>query len=412
MSSFRASEVTIKRSRGLVRIPVAIGVASGLFALLCFAWQPLADYLPYAAGLVMIECVLICFFPLFMPEGGSRLGEERVTLLADATGVFANDKRVLARGDIASAAVERQVNGLWRVFLIGKRTSNNFEAVFGDLDRARKFLEVLSLKADQSTATFHVLRELLDTQAAKFASKLTWIASALLLLGAVFAAMRRLDSDLVLLSYPPLLLALSFVRKWFRAKAQVVVGADRVVVRVGRRVRSIPYRAIRSVTRDGDGVELVLEGGQIVPLYFAIGGDADMQPAALAKRIEEGIRAHGGQDADEGFSGRLLRAGRPIAEWLLELREIGSPQKGGYRIAPVPEDVLWRLVEMPSADPSARAGAAVALGPSLSEEGRTRLRVAAAATALPGVRAVLLAAASSGDDDEIASALERHDDVS
>jgi hypothetical protein len=77
---------------------------------------------------------------------------------------------------------------------------------------------------------------------------------------------------------------------------------------------------------------------------------------------------------------------------------------GGFREAEVSADDLWRTLEDGAADPEARAGAAVALGPTLGEGDRARLRVAARVVAAPRLR-VALEAVADGDEARVEEAL-------
>jgi hypothetical protein len=96
---------------------------------------------------------------------------------------------------------------------------------------------------------------------------------------------------------------------------------------------------------------------------------------------------------------------RTYDAWIEALRELS--RDGHYRAAALPPEELWRVLEDPAAETSARAGAAMALRESLDAEGRARLRVAGAASASPRVRVALDAIASSdADDAELRAALE------
>jgi hypothetical protein len=71
-----------------------------------------------------------------------------------------------------------------------------------------------------------------------------------------------------------------------------------------------------------------------------------------------------------------------------------------------PRDELWRAVEDPTADPSTRAGAAIALRGALSEGESTRLRAAAEACAAPKLRVALDKIASRAAEDALVEALD------
>jgi hypothetical protein len=92
-------------------------------------------------------------------------------------------------------------------------------------------------------------------------------------------------------------------------------------------------------------------------------------------------------------------------EWLARLRAFGHEDAGGFRDPKIPPERLWRIVEDPSAPASARAGAAVALRAKLDDDGRTRIRVAADATAAPKLR-VALESTAAEDDQAVRDALD------
>ena len=407
-SVFRASDVSIKRRRARHRILIAILIFSAGFTLLSLAYDPLRDILPYAATLMLLEAVLFCFSPLLFPEGwigGGR--EERVVLAADREGVSVDEKRVLARAAIATAVIERNSDGSARVILLTHAPSRNFEAVLADPERARAFLAALGLETDRSAAYFRVLRAPLATTAGKVGAGIVTMVATLALLAAVAVAMQHFHSDHLLLLYLPLLMLMLLVRTRFRLMASVVVGADRVVVRVGRNARAIPYPAIRSIVRRGSSVELLLSDGDRLCFTFSPTSDPTRQPVAMAQRIEHAMRTHAAYEAGTDCAPQLLRAGRSVSEWTRSLRALLTTGEGGYRTPALEPETFWRVVEAPGADPAARAAAAVALVSVLDEEGRTRLRVAAEATALPGVRAVLEAAAGADGEGAVEQALER-----
>jgi hypothetical protein len=131
---------------------------------------------------------------------------------------------------------------------------------------------------------------------------------------------------------------------------------------------------------------------------------------ALLVRIRAGIAAlEGGRTED--VSSLVARGGRPLDEWMRALTALSS-EGGGYRATALPAERLWRVVEDPAADPTARAGAAAALRATLDDEGRTRLRVIAESSVHPRVRVALdaVAASSSDHDERLEEALDACED--
>jgi len=85
-------------------------------------------------------------------------------------------------------------------------------------------------------------------------------------------------------------------------------------------------------------------------------------------------------------------------------------ESDGYREQAPGEDMLWQIVETPSADPNARAAAALLLRKE-SESATERLRIAASACAAPRLRFALSSAASGGEAAVDASLAESEDEA-
>jgi hypothetical protein len=209
-----------------------------------------------------------------------------------------------------------------------------------------------------------------------------------------------------------------------RSIVTLTVGADGVLIRRGlARDRFVPYKEIEAVRSSEHVLDIVMKGGG-PPVRVHLGGlghrmdralhgdDLDFRLRAFTERISEAMRD--GSDATAFVPERLARGGRTVAKWLHDLR--GSAEdKAGFRENAVPSDVLIGIVESPTALPTARAGAAVALGVRREDpELRVRLRVAAEACASPALRVALTSAAEAEDadasEDRLADALERLDD--
>jgi hypothetical protein len=173
------------------------------------------------------------------------------------------------------------------------------------------------------------------------------------------------------------------------------VGADGLRLEwLGMR-RFVRHVEIRDVYANDSGIMITLQNEKRVYLW-----GSTRAVAALAERLTQARTAAVGEHAEA--TPLLLRGARTVERWVTDLRALG-PGASEYR-APVSPDRLWEMVEDAAADPTARAGAAVALGPSLDDNGRARLRVVAQATASPKLR-VALDAACGRDDDRLERAL-------
>jgi hypothetical protein len=194
---------------------------------------------------------------------------------------------------------------------------------------------------------------------------------------------------------------------------RVVVGADGILVSWLWRKRFLAHGDVRAVRPFGSG------NAQGVALWSATGAPiklpvkaqfthalTDQQTDLVTQRIQQAISAYHGSRRERDV--RLPeRGGRPLREWIKTLRAAGSGASADHRTAPLASDELWRIVEDPSADRAARAGAAIAVGGGLDERGRARMRIAAEATAAPDVRGLLTLAAEGADEERLERALRR-----
>jgi hypothetical protein len=113
-------------------------------------------------------------------------------------------------------------------------------------------------------------------------------------------------------------------------------------------------------------------------------------------------RAH--EDGESTATAVLARGGDDVEAWVRRLR-VATEERADYRSAALPADEVWRVVCDPTAEPTARGGAAAVLRRSLDEAGRERLRIAADSCAEPNLRAALEAAAEDRDDAAFEEAL-------
>ena len=129
---------------------------------------------------------------------------------------------------------------------------------------------------------------------------------------------------------------------------------------------------------------------------------------ALLTRIRAGIAALGSREGAADVAALVARAGRPLGEWMSALAELARPN-AGYRAAAVPAETLWRVVEDPAADPTARVGAAAALRESLDDAGRARLAAVAENSVHPRVRVAFDALSAAADEGAVREALDGWD---
>jgi hypothetical protein len=194
---------------------------------------------------------------------------------------------------------------------------------------------------------------------------------------------------------------------------KITVGRDGVLVGGLLRRSFYPFAKIASVQKTNWGVMLVRESGREVEIRT----ESKENPKASASReallhlVEERVKDLAGQRGEANAAVLLARGGRSVEEWTSALRALGGGgDVGGYRAAAIPTEEMWRILEDPTSDATARAAAAVALRGSLDDAGRARVRAAAEESASPKVRVALQAAAGAGDDAELAQALAECED--
>ncbi len=156
----------------------------------------------------------------------------------------------------------------------------------------------------------------------------------------------------------------------FTPRLSLLAGADGLLLREVMNRKSvqmfIPYSSIVSAdtfheeTKDyegglvkHDGVVLKLRAGESVKLELG-----ERTPEVLRRICDERATfALTACDAPPPF----YRRDRAVGDWLAALRELGSTSHDPYRGSQVTVEQMWRIVETPSAAPTARCGAAVAL---------------------------------------------------
>jgi hypothetical protein len=204
-----------------------------------------------------------------------------------------------------------------------------------------------------------------------------------------------------------------------RLARSVDVGTDGVLLAENGQRKMIPFSEVEAVapfygqTRAAwSGIELVLAGATPVRIDVERGRDdsADdgrerhARTRALMAEIER-FRALSAGGADTGLEAELGRGEADDAAWLARLTEL--VRASGYRKRGVSADRLYRILDDPAAEPSARAGAAVVLQRLDEDEHRERLRIAAESVASPELRASLEALAEAESDEERRDALAR-----
>jgi hypothetical protein len=156
---------------------------------------------------------------------------------------------------------------------------------------------------------------------------------------------------------------------------EVLLGLDGLSVLSGGRPRFVPWREIRAARLVRFDVVLALRSGE--QLRIPVSAPDPARDRALI----DGIRAEIARapTTPPPTVAALQRGGRDLEQWRDALRLLAT-RATAYRGAPVDLDDLERAVAARDVPAEQRVGAAIALA-ALSDDGRTRVRLAAASSA-------------------------------
>lgn len=398
---FHAHAAVIRRNRFLVPgslvmaalAPVVFGVSS----IAHLPWLLMLIPLPLAGGFAGGAFAL-----LENPWTSDVEGE----IEAREEGVFEGGRLLVAKEDIRAGFVVPDPPRGPRVRL-QRRLKPPVEIRVQDEIEGRALLRALGFDASQRSARFSTPSRALTDQGLSIFLGVSF-AGLYILLGSFGHTLLGHGAPLQL---PILIAYLAFM---FLTRTSLTVGADGILRSWLGKKEFWSYGDIAGVKRFLDqsmwrkhkwqGVELQLRSGESVriPITSKNGlqyGQIDL----VIERIREAMESHrqGEPAADTAL---LARKARSMADWIQSLRAIGSGAHVDHRTAPVASERLFRIVEDPSLTPSTRAGAAVALGASLDEHGKVRLKGAAGAIAAPKLR-VAIEAAADGDETALTEAL-------
>lgn len=398
---FRAAAAVIHRNRYLAPSMLAlmalapVGVAIGVIA-----------HLPILAALSPLLLMFGISGTLYALIQNPWTHEEPETIEAGREGVSAGGRLIVSREAIRAGFVLPDPRLSPRVRIQRKRRLP-LEIRVRDEAEGRALLRALGLDATQRAATFSTpSRALTDPKWSILLG--VGFASLYVLLG-VFG--HGLGGEAAFLQLPIMGVYLGFM---FLTRTSLIVGADGILRSWMGKKEFWSYGEIERVTSYIDtsfwrkqkwqGIEIALRSGERVRIPISSKGWRNQSGLDLIlQRVREAMESHrqGDSAADTAL---LARQARSVPDWIQSLRAIGSGAHLDHRTAPVAPERLFRIVEDASLTPSARAGAAVALGASLDETGKLRLKDAAGAIAAPRLR-IAIEAAASGDDAVLTEAL-------
>ncbi len=279
------------------------------------------------------------------------------------------------------------------------------ELEVGNNEEGRRLLRALGFDASQTVAAFR-----LASFALAKPKIFTLVAVLLGGLAALTGVLARSSGGLLLPFVIAPIVLVALLLGALPSKLQV--GADGVLLSWLWRKRFIPHARIRQVvayessfgSKTYTGVDLLLDSGDTVRLPVGQKDWDSGRTAAVCERIRETNEAASG-GGTEVVAALLERRSDSVADWIRSLRGIGAGANASLRTAPVPPERLWRIVEDASAEPLARAGAAVALGADLDEDRRARLLGVAKTIAAPRLRVAIEQVVESKADAELEEAL-------
>lgn len=156
---------------------------------------------------------------------------------------------------------------------------------------------------------------------------------------------------------------------------ELLLGVDGLSILSGRRPRFVPWRDVRAIRRVRFDLVLSLRAGEQLRIPVS-SPDAARDRALVAEIRAEIARA---PELVPAATTALQRGGRDLDQWREALRAL-TARSSAYRGPAVDPADLARAVGARDVPAEQRVGAAIALA-ALSDDGRTRVRVAAESSA-------------------------------
>lgn len=129
------------------------------------------------------------------------------------------------------------------------------------------------------------------------------------------------------------------------------------------------------------------------PIYLPLKQDPGHLEDVKARILDAARLA---RERRTGGLGALARAGRSLSVWQQDLEGLLS-RDPGFRVAALSLDQAIQVLEDPTADVEQRLGAALAIRSTGDAPATERIRIAASASAMPGVRLALDKIADDAD---------------
>ena len=394
METFRAKGCAVVERR-VVRLGLAAAPACAGLVLLVLA-VPLASAALGATGAVVTWCG---FFALLATGRNPEPRLERVSIVADPTGVYADGRKLASRGEIVRAYL--QPDGA-SASVVLEAFGATHELLVPDERTGRAFLAAIGQDTFQAPATFGEV--FLESPGSATRACVSLVRTLLVSFGFILAATLLLRPSV--LAFPLILgaqIALVLLRD-----GPLVAKMDETGLRLekpGKPGLFVPYGDILRIHETRDAAHVHRRGGPPVVVRFVqkrYPGAPIPEVAAFVARLRSGLAAFAPDAERREVCALVTRGPRPLSEWLTSLDRLGGAGADAYRAFVVPRHHLWSIVEDAAVATGARAGAAVALRRAFDHRDRERLRAIAASCASADLAALLETLADGGDDGEIA----------
>jgi hypothetical protein len=314
----------------------------------------------------------------------------------DVSGKTVSANGVALRRNVTSARIILQPPGFGVVVEIGRRFDPYpARIVVPTEDDARGLVRALGLDPREGPRRFRAPLGMAWVVTAVVAATIA-CPFAIALLGTVLGTMALVAA------------AVGFVRL---STQTFTIGDDGLLVQRFLRKRFVPWASVASLQRE----VRYNRNGPMVSRGFTVERDSgngffvDTTLERMRPGMFEGDHLYDAAHAAHARARRiqpraadvLARGARPTHEWL---RQLATAREVRYRVAAIPDEELVAVLANPSAEKTARVGAAICLARA-GEDARAKVRVAVEDIAAPEVRAAALAALSD-DEEALAAALD------
>lgn len=371
---------------------VLLGVVMGVVSILGAA--PSADWRGGAlwAGLWLVGSAL------FFPRMYRRLRAGRIVEVG-AEGLFVEGKLLVPRAEAARALLAERGDGA-RVTI--KRSAGDDVIInTATAEQGQRLLDALQWKPGSRAVVFTIDDSGIAFQLVALIPSMTFAAIFLFIL---LRWQPHFDSPTAY-SLPGFAVPLLHAAASRLFRSTVTIGTDGILAKSLVRQQFVRFSDIKRTETRGKQLWIHLADGRSLRLSAKTTLTVDAgasTPGSLRwmeERLREMLAASGGQQAAP-----LGPRNTPPQDWVRSLRGALGKGVAGFRDQALLPEQLWHALENARLSATARAAAAIALGSSLDEAGKDRLRVATETIADPKLR-VLLQAAVGSDEEKIVNAL-------